>query len=169
MEKRGLGGGSILVCESNYQGQQSQPKTRASRRKVFVDSVVLDALRKIQPEMPDPNAYVFSSGRGTALNPENVRNRVLYPACGRAGIPRVGWHSFRYTYATWANPTGESIKALQAQLGHTDARLTLSVYTQPMPEAQRQLASKIARVLLPLAPQSESIEEVAVDETLPIQ
>src|SRR5487761_1186868 len=48
-------GGSILVCESNYQGQQSQPKTRASRRIVFVDAVVLDALRRIQPEVLDPN------------------------------------------------------------------------------------------------------------------
>ena len=59
---------------------------------------------------------------------------------------------FRYTYSTWANPTNESIKALQAQLGHTDSRLTLSVYTQPMPEAQKKLAGKIARVLLPVAP-----------------
>lgn len=161
--------GSILVCESNYHGQQSQPKTRASRRIVFVDAIVLDALRKIQPEVCDPNGYVFSSGRGTAFNPENVRNRVLDPACDRAGIPRVGWHSFRYTYATWANPTGESIKALQSQLGHTNARLTLSVYTQPMPEAQRQLAGKIAGVLLPVAPKSEGIGEVQVDEALPIQ
>ncbi|HEV2421119.1 MAG TPA: site-specific integrase [Candidatus Acidoferrales bacterium] len=161
--------GSILVCEWNYHGQQSQPKTRASRRIVFVDSVVLEALRKIQPEMSDPNGYVFSSGRGTALNPENIRNRVLDPACRRAGIPRVGWHSFRYTYTTWANPTRESIKALQNQLGHTDPKLTISVYTQPIPEAQRQIASKIAGVLLSIAPKSDSCEELAVDERLPIQ
>lgn len=161
--------GSILVCESNYHGQQSQPKTRASRRIVFVDGIVLDALRKIQPEVCDLNGYVFSSGRGTALNPENVRNRVLYPACERAGISRVGRHSFRYTYSMWADPTGESIKALQNQLGHTDAKLTLSVYTQPMPEAQRKLASKIAMVLLPLAPKSGDVGEVVVNKKLPIQ
>jgi len=64
----------------------------------------------------------------------------------------VGWHNFRYTYSTWADPSGDSIKALQNQLGHTDSLLTLSVYTQPIPEAQRQLANKIARVLLPVAP-----------------
>jgi hypothetical protein len=50
------------------------------------------------------------------------------------------------------NPTGESLKALQTQMGHTDSRLTLGVYTQPMPEAQRQLAAKVERVLLPVAP-----------------
>jgi integrase len=86
------------------------------------------------------------------MNPNNMLNRVLHPACKMAGVPRVRWHNFRYTYSTWANPTGESIKALQSQLGHTDSRLTLSVYAQPMPEAQKKLADKIARVLLPDAP-----------------
>jgi len=47
---------------------------------------------------------------------------------------------------------GNSIKALQAQLGHTDARLKLSAYPQPMPEAQKKLAGKIARVLFPDVP-----------------
>ena len=78
---------------------------------------------------------------------------MLHDACDRAKVPRVSWHNFRYAFSTWANPTGESIKALQTQLGHTDSRLTLDVYT--MPEAQKKLASKVARVLLPVAPKFE--------------
>lgn len=152
---------SILVAESSYEGHLAPPKTRASRRKVFVDALVLDALRRLRPSNTQPDDFVFRSARGTPLNPNNIRNRVLHPACKRGGIPLVGWHTFRYTYSTWANPTGESIKALQAQLGHTDSRLTLSVYTQPMPEAQRQLASKIKRVLLPIAPEMTVKEERA--------
>ncbi len=151
--------GSVLVTESSYQGRSSQPKTRASRRKVFVDQVVLDALSRLRPAECQPDDLVFHSERGTPLNPENIRNRVLAPACERAGVPRIGWHNLRYTYATWADPSGESVKALQAQLGHTDSRLTLSVYTQPMPEAQRRMAGKIARVLLPLAPKFEVEED----------
>jgi integrase len=86
------------------------------------------------------------------LNPNKVRNRVLIPACKRAGVPLVGWHTFRYTYFTCANPSGESIKALQNQSGHVDSRITLGVYVQPMPEAQRQIAAKVEVVLLPSAP-----------------
>lgn len=71
----------------------------------------------------------------------------------------MSWHNFRYTFSTWANPTGESIKALQTQLGHNDARLTLDVYTQPMPEAQKLLADKVARVLLPVAPKLEIADQ----------
>ena len=105
------------------------------------------------------------AGRSTAHNARapgtaNVQSRVLDPACDRAGIGRVTWHHFRYTYSTWAEPTGESIKALQAQLGHTDSRLTLGVYTQPMPEAQAKIASKVARVLLPVAPNFANVAEV---------
>jgi integrase len=151
--------GSVLVAESSYEGHSSPPKTRASRRKVFVDAIVLEAFTQLRPANTQDNDLVFHTERGTPLNSNNVLNRVLHPACKRAGIPQVAWHNFRYTYATWANPTGESIKALQAQLGHTDSRLTLSVYTQPMPAAQRELASKIARVLLPVAPKLDGEEK----------
>lgn len=156
--------GSILVAECNYKGRLGPPKTRASRRKVFVDGVVLEALSRLHPANAQPDDFVFRAKCSTPLNPSNIWNRVLVPACKRAGIPRVSWHSFRYTYSTWADPTGESIRALQAQLGHTDSRLTLSVYTQPMPEAQRRLASRIARVLLPIAP--ESVREEATTSAL---
>ena len=141
--------GSVDVAESSYEGHLSPPKTRASRRKVFVGGLVFDALARIRPQNSQPEDFVFRTERGLPLSPNNVRNRVLLPACERGKIPRVGWHNFRYTYATWADPTGESIKALQLQLGHTDARLTLGVYTQPMPASQRQLAAKIEGVLLP--------------------
>jgi integrase len=157
---------SITVAECLYEGHAAPPKTRASRRKVFVDETVMDSLARLRPQHSQADDLVFCTERGTPMNPNNVRSRVLVPACKRAEIPSVGWHNFRYTYSTWANPSGESIKALQTQLGHTDSRLTLSVYTQPMPEAQRQLAGKIARVLLPIAPKSEEETE---DERVVIQ
>ena len=123
---------------------------------MFIDGVVFDSLARLRPEHVQPDDFVFHTERGTPMNPHNVLRRVIHPACKRAGIPPVSWHAFRYTYSTWADPTGESIKALQAQLGHTDAKLTLSVYTQPMPAQQRQVAAKVAevlnRVLLPDAP-----------------
>lgn len=153
--------GSIVVVEADYEGHSAAPKTRASCRKVFVDSTVIESLKNLRPERFQPNDLVFATDRGTSFNPNNVLNRALHPACKEAGIPRVSWHNFRYTFSTWANPTGESIKALQSQLGHTDSRLTLSVCTQPMPEAQKLLAGKVARVLLPVAPKLENEVQTA--------
>jgi len=151
--------GSITVAESNYEGRQAPPKTRASKRRVYVDDAVLEALARLRPTHSQPDDFVFHTERGTPMSPHNISRRELRPACERAGIPVVGWHNFRYTYSTWADPSRESIKALQSQLGHTDSRLTLSVYTQPIPDAQRELASKIARVLLPSAPKLQGAKE----------
>ncbi len=153
---------SLTVAETCFEGRVSAPKTRASRRKVFLDHAVLDALGAIRPAYAQPDDLVFPTERGTPMNPANVQSRVLDPASDRAGIGRVTWHHFRYTYSTWAEPTGESIKALQAQLGHTDSRLTLGVYTQPMPEAQAKIASKVARVLLPVAPNFSDVAEMPI-------
>jgi len=142
----------VVVAETVYQGHSSQPKTRASNRKVFVGPLVMQALARLKPLASTPDDFVFPSDTGTPLSPNNVRNRVVIAACKRAGIPTVGWHMFRYTYSTWANPSGESIKALQNQLGHVDSKITLGVYVQPIPEAQRQIAAKVQGVLLPIAP-----------------
>jgi integrase len=146
----------VVVAETVYQGHSSQPKTRASNRKVFVGPLVMQALARLKPEGSVPDDFVFPSDNQTPLSPNNVRNRVLIPACKRAEIPVVGWHTFRYTYSTWADPSGESIKALQNQLGHVDSRITLGVYVQPIPEAQRQIAAKVQGVLLPIAPKSNA-------------
>jgi integrase len=143
---------SILVAETVYQGRPSLPKTRASNRKVFIGDLALEALSRLKSLGGRPDEFVFCTSKATPFNPNNVRNRVLIPACQRAGVPLVGWHDMRRTFATWSNPTGESLKALQTQLGHTNPRLVLDVYTQPMPEAQRQLAAKVEGVLLPVAP-----------------
>jgi integrase len=140
-------------------GRSAAPKTKASRRKMFIDGVVFESLARLQPVHFQPDDFVFHTERGTSMNPHNALTRGIHPACKRAGIPRLSWHVFRYTFSTWAAATGESIKAVQAQLGHTDPKLTLSVYTQPMPEAQRQVASKVAGVLLLVAPKTAGADE----------
>jgi integrase len=53
----------------------------------------------------------------------------------RAGLPTANacrksssaWDDLRYTFSTWADPAGEGIKALHAQLGHKYSRLMLDV------------------------------------------
>jgi integrase len=97
---------SILVAETVCQGRSSRPKTMASNRKVFVEDMVLEALKQLQSYGGGPDEFVFCTSKGTPFNPNNVRTRVLIPACRRAGVPLIGWHDMRRTFATWSNPTG---------------------------------------------------------------
>ena len=75
--------GLVVVAETVYQGRSSTPKTRASNRKVFVGSMVMDALARLRPHGSAPDDFVFPSSDQTPLSPNNVRNRVLIPACKR--------------------------------------------------------------------------------------
>jgi integrase len=73
----------VFVIESNYEGRQNAPKTRASRRMVFLDDLAMSALSRIKPSSVQPDEFVFHTERGTPLNPNNVLNRILHPACER--------------------------------------------------------------------------------------
>lgn len=90
------------------------------------------------------NGPLFPTWSGGRLNASNLRNRLLTDAATKAndqrpGLPplpaKVTPHTLRRTFASLALAGGRDPRWVMAQLGHTDARLTLSVYAQVM---QRQ-------------------------------
>jgi len=89
---------------------------------------------------------IFPTYRGGEHNASNVRNRLLAECVERANVRReaagkmllpdkVTPHTLRRTFASLALAAGRDPRWVMAQLGHTDARLTLNVYAQVM---QRQ-------------------------------
>jgi integrase len=91
-------------------------------------------------------APIFPTYRGGRHNASNVRNRLLAECVARANARReaagkmllpdkVTPHTLRRTFASLALAAGRDPRWVMAQLGHTDARLTLNVYAQVM---QRQ-------------------------------
>jgi len=92
---------------------------------------------------------VFPSQTGTALARNNVLRRIIYPACDRASIPRVGWHTLRHLHATLLSEAGGPLKVAQAQLGHADLQTTLEVYTHLMPDSQRRAVERVESLVFP--------------------
>ncbi len=54
---------------------------------------------------------------------------------------------FRHLHGTLAQ-LGVPVAVTQAQLGHADPRITLSIYTHVLPDAQRDAVSRLERFLL---------------------
>jgi integrase len=72
------------------------------------------------------------------------------PQRGNAGInKRIGWHTFRHSYATHLKANGEDIKVVQESLRHANSRITLDTYTQALTPAKREAQSKVVRMILP--------------------
>lgn len=100
-------------------------------------------LRKTAPA----EAFVFASRNGTPLDSHNLLGRVLKPACKRAGLPSISWHSFRHTHATLLSDLGESLKTAQAQLGHARLSTTAEIYAHSVPASQRAAVEKLERTI----------------------
>ena len=146
--------GVLQVRESVHRGQFGPPKTRHSVRDLPLGNVARAALleqrKRVRPSSPEE--LLFPSRNGTALCRNNLLKRVVYPACERAKVPRVGWHSLRHLHATLLSEAGEPLKVAQAQLGHADLQTTLGIYTQVLPNSQRRAVEKVETLIFPNFP-----------------
>ncbi len=138
----------IRVREAVFEGNLSSPKSRSSVRDIPMEP----SLRRLLSEYrkaASVEAFVFASRNGTPLDSHNLLGRVLKPACKRAGLPSISWHSFRHTHATLLSDLGESLKTAQAQLGHARLSTTAEIYTHIVPASQRAAVEKLERAIWP--------------------
>ena len=63
----------------------------------------------------------------------------------------TGFHSLRHYYASLLIRHGESVKVVQARLGHASASETLDTYSHLWPDSDDQTRQAIDSVLGPLA------------------
>jgi integrase len=156
-------------------------KTEAGVREVELDPALLDVLKthKANSGNPAPEVFVFPGRSGGRRDRHAVRNRVLYPAIKRAnlllterglptipdgtdGRPRVTFHSLRRTYASIAAEAGVDPAWTAAQIGHTDPRFTIKVYTD-VSNRRQGAAERVGELIrsaewAPLGTNGDSIE-----------
>ncbi len=136
-------------------------KTEAGVRSVDIHPRLLDELMSYRayrgPAAID--APAFPTRSGTRRNKDNVRQRVIQPVVALANTLRaqredppirthVTPHTFRRTYITYAIAAGFDIPYVQAQVGHSDPKVTLAVYAQVMRHPDRdQLRAEIGALL----------------------
>lgn len=142
--------GTLEVAETYSDGFFGSPKTRSSERVIPMCKELTKLFMKSRSEslLTGPDDLAFTTIKGTPLNPKNLYNRVLAPACDLMGQPRVSWHSFRHTHATQLAEVGESIKTAQALLGHSDLETTLNTYAHAIPSSQRRAVGLVSGVLV---------------------
>jgi len=83
------------------------------------------------------NELVFVNGRGRPFSANKLREKQLHPLLDALGIPRGGFHSMRHGAASSLLADGATPAVVQAQLRHSDARITLGIYGHVVGDAQR--------------------------------
>ena len=74
-------------------------------------------------------------------------------------IERCGLHAFRHTHSSLLLETGASPTVAQAQLRHSDPRITLGIYGHVIGDSQRNAVDRVAEILDPNGPKSVSSGE----------
>jgi len=149
----------IHVREAVYEGHLSSPKSRSSIRDIPMGPSLRQRLSE-RRNAQTADAFVFASRNGTPLDSHNLLSRFLKPACKRAGLPSISWHSFRHTHATLLSDLGESLKTAQAQLGHARLSTTAEIYTHVVPASQRAAVERLEEAIWPkLDPNGPKLDE----------
>jgi integrase len=102
-------------------------KSRYARRELPIPLELADRLAA-HIAARAPKDRVFTSATGSPLDPDNVADRLLAPACEEAGVEWAGFHTFRHTVASRLFAHGRNVVQVQRWLGHHSPSFTLDTY-----------------------------------------
>jgi integrase len=134
-------------------------KTKQSARTVNLPKRAVAALRRQAVRQkeeqlragPDwagnTDNLVFTSLRGTPLEPRNASARHFKKMLTKAGIAPHRFNDARHTAATLLLDDGANIKQVQALLGHSRISTTLDVYVHHTPAARDDTAARMDAIL----------------------
>ncbi len=121
----------LTVRRSIVLGEMGSTKSNKIRYIPLTDEVCQMFIQRVKK-----SGYVFSDKLGSPLKQYHCCDN-LYSLCKRIGLRKIGWHTFRHTFASHLIQNGVSIKAVQELLGHSDIVTTMR-YSHLGPSALRE-------------------------------
>jgi integrase len=125
-------------------------KTHEARTVRLPRSITDELAAHLAARPHGPEDLVFPAPLGGPMRWSKWIRRYFKPAALTAGLPeRLRLYDLRHTCASLLIREGATVKAVQAQLGHATASITLDTYGHLFPDELDQLAGRLeaARVV----------------------
>lgn len=128
------------------------PKTKKSIRKVPLPVDVINVIRdlfKKQDELRGnvvelhKDYFVFCWPNNQMVDPNYFTKHFKKLVRNIFKSKNVHFHSLRHSYASMLLANGEDIKVISENLGHSDIKITLDLYTHVMDELKKKSARKL--------------------------
>lgn len=135
---------------------QVDGKTDAAQRSIALDRQTVEALRSwkaaqlqerlaLGPAWTD-SGFVFTREDGTNQRPRRLSS-IFSARTDALGLPRIGLHGVRHTYATLALRAGVSPEVVSKRLGHSSVVITLSIYAHVFEQDDQAAAEQVAAAI----------------------
>ncbi len=126
-----------------------ETKTEKSSKPVPLDPSLAEVILNHRASLPFKGAtdFVFAGESGSPQWRRVWFTDHIQPAAARAGIGKIGWHTFRHTFSTLIHSMGTDAVRKEL-LRHADIKTTMNIYTQPVAPAKRKATGKLTRKLL---------------------
>lgn len=136
-----------LVSSQGQLPKFGPPMTARSVRTVPLPAVVLEALaEQVRRFPPAADAPIFTGSEGQLLRLSAFGN-VWRRAVKDAGVRDCTFHSLRHYYTSLLIRHEESVKTVQARLGHASAAETLDTYSHLWPDSDDRTREAVDVVL----------------------
>ncbi len=135
----------------------SDGKTENAQRVIALDPFTLAALGLLVEQLdreradfgPDyqDHGLLFCWEDGRPPHPDTITRRFKRLSA-QAGLPLIDLHDVRHSYATAGRDAKIDWKALSVRIGHADVAFTMRQYVQADLEADRQVATALADLII---------------------
>ncbi|HTQ96426.1 MAG TPA: site-specific integrase [Candidatus Acidoferrum sp.] len=125
-------------------------KTEQSSKPVPLDPSLAEVLlrHKENSKYKNSSDFVFAGDSGQPRWRGILFADHIKPASEKAGIGKLGWHTFRHSFSTLLHGLGTDLAVQKELLRHADIKTTMNVYTQAMAPAKRKAIRKLTQKLL---------------------
>lgn len=139
-------GGEVIV--------RDEAKSDAGERNIALDAGTVEELRahrvrQLEERMQTGvrgEGLVFCMADSRAIRPDYVSHRFL-DICRELGLPEIGPHGLRHTYATIALRAGVEPEVVSKRLGHADVAITSEIYSHVTEQDDRRAAETAATAI----------------------
>jgi len=143
-----LNEGVVSFQRGFVQGRITPLKTEASRANLPLPPELLELLCRWHSttQYGAADDWVFASPYTAGLRPfwpEQVLRTHIKPVAMAAGLPSIGWHSFRHTVSAWGKEAGLELEDVKTLLRHEDIATTSNVYGDLTMGAKRRIQQRL--------------------------
>ena len=122
----------------SVQGQKpflASPKTPSSVRQVPLPQAVVEALSEHVRRYEIGEKELLFTYSGEPISRQLWGHRIWRPLVAKTKVGELRFHDLRHYYASLLIRYGESVKTVQARLGHASASETLDTYSHLWPDS----------------------------------